>query len=617
MSLLKEGDRVGKYTVAYLIKENLYSDTYRVTDDSENNYFLKVFLLKNLPAKLMTNKQVNEITFCKQLKHRNIISYVDSGEIRRPQGLCEYMVTTYFNGPLLSELIAQKGKLGTRQAKRIFVEVLLALKFIHEMPGNLLHNDITPSNIMLSRATRGVPEIIDLGHMSGPTSGTPPFDISDLDPRYCANQTFIGVYDESSDVFSASAVLYAMLTGHAPWDVYLNPDEPHARQIERVKEARQQALDLTGINDSNLRLVLKRGLALSAYERYQHVSGVLEDLKLNREDIQAEAEDDQAAKELLQLISQELEKAFSESEQESDEDEDEDKDTAHDKSDVEIKKGTGNGFSDIAGMEELKERLRKRVIFLLKDKETAEKYRLKRPNGMLLYGPPGCGKSFFAEKFADETEFNFMLVKASDVGSTYIHGSQGKIADLFKKAEKNAPTIICFDEFDAFVPKRGEGTNDYQSNEVNEFLSQLNNCNERGIFVIATSNRPDKIDPAVLRTGRIDMTVYVPMPDVTARKGMLMLHMKDRPCEEIDYDALAQLTQGYVSSDLTFVVNEAATVAAFNKEPITQELLERTIKGTKPSVGESLLKEYERLHEQMEGINRENSNMPPVGYVRN
>jgi transitional endoplasmic reticulum ATPase len=205
-------------------------------------------------------------------------------------------------------------------------------------------------------------------------------------------------------------------------------------------------------------------------------------------------------------------------------------------------------------------------------------------------------------------------VKASDLGSIYIHGSQGKIAGLFKKAEENAPTVLCFDEFDAFVPSRsGDNVGSNQAGEVNEFLTQLNNCSKRGIFVIATSNRPDKVDPAVLRTGRIDKQVYVPMPDATARRLMFELYLKDRPCGEIDSDALAVKADGYVASDIAYVVNEAATIAAFNREPITQELLIKTIEGIKPSVNKELLKEYEEMKDKMEGVERSNS-LPHIGY---
>ena len=165
------------------------------------------------------------------------------------------------------------------------------------------------------------------------------------------------------------------------------------------------------------------------------------------------------------------------------------------------------------------------------------------------------------------------------------------------------------------MPNRsGDNSSGNQAGEVNEFLTQLNNCSKRGIFVIATSNRPDKVDPAVLRTGRIDKQVYVPMPDDTARKLMFELYLKDRPCEEnIDCDILSKKAEGYVASDIAYVVNEAATIAAFNHEQITQDLLIKTIEGIKPSISNELLKEYQEMRDKMEGITRNNA-LPHVGF---
>ena len=117
----------------------------------------------------------------------------------------------------------------------------------------------------------------------------------------------------------------------------------------------------------------------------------------------------------------------------------------------------------------------------------------------------------------------------------------------------------------------------------------------------------------MLRTGRIDKQIYVPMPDETARKLMFELYLKDRPCGPIDSDALADKADGYVASDIAYVVNEAATIAAFNHEDITQELLCKTIEGIKPSVNKELLKEYEEMRDKMEGISRSNA-LPRVGF---
>lgn len=208
-----------------------------------------------------------------------------------------------------------------------------------------------------------------------------------------------------------------------------------------------------------------------------------------------------------------------------------------------------------------------------------------------------------------------MLVKASDLGSIYVHGSQGKIADLFKKAEESKPTIICFDEFDAFVPNRSNKGAEHQAGEVNEFLSQLNNCAQRGIFVIATSNRPDMIDPAVLRTGRIDKMIYIPMPDKEARSEMFKLHLNGRPCEDIDAERLADLTDGYIASDIAYIVNDAAMSAAFNDQPITQQLLEEIISSVHPSISKDVVNSYESLHQKMEDTDVRNKR-PKIGFIQ-
>ena len=214
----------------------------------------------------------------------------------------------------------------------------------------------------------------------------------------------------------------------------------------------------------------------------------------------------------------------------------------------------------------------------------------------------------FAEKFAEETNFNFLLIKASDLGSSYVHGSQEKISKLFKLAEKNAPIVLCFDEFDALVPDRSAFGVQYQAGEVNEFLSQMNNCSKKGIFIVATSNRPDKIDPAVLRTGRIDKMVYVPLPDKKARKEMFGLYLSNRPVNEnIDIDFLAEQTEGYIASDIAFIVNDAAMTAAYSRELITNDLLITSLKNIRPSLRKEALESYGQIRDRMEDCNRANN----------
>ena len=624
--ILKEGQIIdNRWHVVYLIKENPYAESYRVEDESGNPYFMKIYRLKNSPEKII-NKDgiINEIDYFRQFNHKNIISYIGDGIYQDEAGDCQYLVATYFSGELLSEMIQRKGKIKKDKAVKIMLEMLEGLIFLHERPGVLLHNDITPSNVMLSSKTGGVAELIDMGHVSPPFMGNAPFDIADLDPRYASNQSFIGKYDEMNDAFAASAVFYTMLTGRVPWDIEFTPEMTRTDKVKLVMKVRAQnrEVNVDDIKDEKLRSIVLLGLELDERMRLspmQIIDMLLEDdnsEEANNIRMRLALTDEEKEN---QVKYNDVDPSVFDTRHPDTTNEDQDRSSfrseakAATDADVEIKRGGGNGFKDIAGMDDLKEMLRKRVILILQDKELAEKYKLTPPNGMLLYGPPGCGKSFFAEKFAEETGFNFILVKASDLGSIYIHGAQGKIADLFKKAEENAPTVLCFDEFDAFVPKRGEGTDSNQAGEVNEFLSQLNNCSKRGIFVIATSNRPDKVDPAVLRTGRIDRQIYVPMPDNTARRLMFELYLKDRPCSGIDSEELAKKSDGYVASDIAYVVNEAATIAAFNREDITQELLIKTIEGIKPSVNDDLLKEYEKMRNKMEGVERTNA-LPHVGF---
>lgn len=286
-----------------------------------------------------------------------------------------------------------------------------------------------------------------------------------------------------------------------------------------------------------------------------------------------------------------------------------------DKSECAVRKPIGPGFSAVAGMEELKQRLRSDVIDILANKEEAKKYGLTIPNGMLLYGPPGCGKTYISERFAEEAAYNYKYVKSSDLASTYLHGSQEKIAGLFNDARKNAPTILCIDEFDALVPKRDDTNNASHSAEVNEFLSQLNNCGNDGVFVIATTNRPDKIDSAVLRSGRIDYKIYVPTPDYESRKALFCVILKNRPVEDaIDCDKLAKITEGYLASDISAIVQTAAREAFRSKSLITNKLLFEAAKSMTPSLSKSQIKEYDKMRQEFEKRN-DNDNRKRVGFL--
>ena len=600
MAILSNNQHIGNYEIKRLIKENNYCETYRIEDENEVPFFLKIFILKNTPEKMLDeNHKVVSIDYLSKLRHKNIISYVEQGTFSDEQvGECEYVITNYFSGELLADKLMREGCMSVEDAVKVMLDILDGLKYMHER--SLFHNDITPRNIMLSERTGGIAELIDMSHISKYVGGSPSFDTSDLDERYQSSTTFVGMYNNATDLFSVVSLFYTMLTNRVPWDIEFLEGSDRKDRIKIVKEARKTPLNLDDLKiDEGYKRIIQKGLNVNGTCKYADAELLIGDLKnpnrVNELEQPKEAEQPRQQSGSNNNVVDEEKQAT--------------------EAKVDIQKGKGNGFKDIAGMNELKQMLTQKVIFILKDKEKAARYKLLPPNGMLFYGPPGCGKSFFAEKFAEETGFNFMLVKASDLGSIYVHGSQGKIADLFKKAEESKPTIICFDEFDAFVPNRSNKGAEHQAGEVNEFLSQLNNCAQRGIFVIATSNRPDMIDPAVLRTGRIDKLVYIPMPDKEARSEMFKLHLSGRPCADIDSERLAELTDGYIASDIAYIVNDAAMGAAFNDQPITQQLLEEVIGSIHPSIGKDVANSYENLRQKMEDSDNRNKR-PKIGFLQ-
>lgn len=601
MAILSRGQQIRNYKVQSLIKENLYTETYRIEDTDGNPFFLKAFIMKRVPDKLVNTDTgtVLEIEYSQLIKHGNIISFIDKGAVDTEEGSCQYYITNYLSGELLIEKLQREGKLNAETAVRIFRDVLKALQYLHSQ--GLSHNDITPRNIMLSDVLNGAPELIDLGHVSKKCSGKVPFDLSDLELLYCANETFGGIYDEQSDIFSVTAVLYTMIVGAAPWEMEFQKGMSRTRMAILLKDKRkQEPLDLDTLAvDDRLKSILSKGLAVAYEDRYTNINQIINDLESESAPIvpkpHKEVSDRDPSANTSNRKENESPNAVT----------------------FEIKKGGGNGFGDIAGMNDLKTYLSRHVIFVIKDKEKARKYKLATPNGMLLYGPPGCGKTFVAEKFAEETGFNYILVKSSDLASSFVHGSQEKIAQLFKQAEQNAPVVICFDEFDALVPDRSNPGAQYTASEVNEFLTQLNNCSQRGIFVVGTTNRPDRIDPAVLRTGRMDKMVFVPLPDKEARKEMFLIHLKDRPYDPaaIDADKLAEMSQGYIASDIAYVVNDAAMVAAFTNQEITEELLETSIQNTHPSLRNDTIEIYNGIRNKMENTERSNLTTRRIGFV--
>ena len=569
-----------RYSVTFPIKQGAYAETYRVRDTQGRRCFLKLIDCSLLqPHQLDTAGDPIEVKIMEELNHPHLPIYIDSGKITIDGHPFSYVVTDYLSSETLADHIARSITLRVYEAKQIVLGLLEAVAYLHSRQRPIIHNEISALNVLINLSCNGPSQVrlIDFGHACHLDEAFQ-MPLEGLNWFYLAPECLEGYGSKQTDLYAVGAVLYLMLFGMLPWFCDLSnvsPDHRRSFIISRKNTELPIPLMEKFELDNNLLTIVHKALAADPDQRFQTAEEMAEAIRTNA------AVTVPTQRPATLTTSSTFTGPLG---------------GMHDEK-------SGGGFADVAGMASLKELLVKSVINVLRDTEKAKRYKLQIPNGILLYGPPGCGKSFLAEKFAEEAGYHFRLVKASDLASTYIHGSQEKIGALFAEAAKNAPTILCFDEFDAVVPARGQKGHEYQSGEVNEFLSQLNNCSERGIFVIASTNRPDVIDPAVLRRGRIDKVIYIPLPDAECRTAMFEKHLQGRPFDAtVSCNHLASLTDGYIASDIAYIVNEAAARAAFSDEEISQATLEEVIAESKPSLSAAAINEHQRIREKMEGL---------------
>lgn len=258
-------------------------------------------------------------------------------------------------------------------------------------------------------------------------------------------------------------------------------------------------------------------------------------------------------------------------------------------------------FRDVAGAEEAKEEL-KELIEFLKTPQKFQKLGAKIPKGILLVGPPGCGKTLLARAVAGEAAVPFFSISGSDFVEMFVGVGASRVRDLFEQGRKNAPCIIFIDELDAVGRQRFAGIgggHDEKEQTLNQLLVELDGfSSSKGVIIIAATNRPDVLDMALLRPGRFDRKITVNIPDIREREAILGLYMKNKPvAKEVDIKVLARRTPGFVGSDIETLVNEASLLAARkNKNEITmkelEEAIDRVIAG--PEKKSRVMKEKEK-----------------------
>lgn len=231
-------------------------------------------------------------------------------------------------------------------------------------------------------------------------------------------------------------------------------------------------------------------------------------------------------------------------------------------------------WDDVGGLENVKRELQETVQYPVEHPEKFLKFGLQPSKGVLFYGPPGCGKTLLAKAIANECEANFISVKGPELLTMWFGESEANVRDIFDKARAAAPCVLFFDELDSIAKARGTSAGDSGGSDrvLNQILTEMDGMNaKKNVFVIGATNRPDQIDPALLRPGRLDQLIYIPLPDEGSRHSILKATLRKSPVAgDVDLEYLAKATKGFSGADLTEICQRACKLAI--RESIEKEI---------------------------------------------
>ncbi len=263
-------------------------------------------------------------------------------------------------------------------------------------------------------------------------------------------------------------------------------------------------------------------------------------------------------------------------------------------------------WDDIGGLENVKQQLREAVEWPMKNPKVFEEMGIEPPKGILLFGPPGTGKTLLAKAVATESGANFIAVRGPEILSKWVGESEKAIRQIFRRARQVAPAIIFFDEIDSIAPARGyrHDTSGVTDRIVNQLLTELDGIEPlRRVVVIAATNRPDIVDPALLRPGRFDRLIYVPPPDFKARLEIFKVHTRKMPlADDVNLEELAKMTEGYTGADIAAVCREAAIIALreeFKVRPVQMKHFLKALKIVPPSLTKEDIERYEKMAREL------------------